>query len=71
MPAGNHGSQVGVLGAEDTRPAEAAEQGRAGEKAASSAVVSWLQRFLGRCKRPGGKELMAPDDMTALILHHY
>lgn len=59
------------MGARDGRTEEGPEQGSAGDKAASSAVVGWLQRFLGRCKRPSGKELMASDDLTALILHHY
>lgn len=68
---GDYRSQVEALASEEGRPGDAAEPERAGEKAGSSSVVGWLQRLLGRCKKPTGKELAAAEDMTALILQHY
>jgi hypothetical protein len=52
----------------------AAQSGSAGRPGSSKGMLAWLQRFVGRCRRPEMRLRMdatVPEDLQELILQHY
>ena len=52
----------------------AAHSGSAGRPGTYKGMLAWLQRFVGRCRRPEGRLPMhqaSSQDLTELILQHY
>jgi hypothetical protein len=52
----------------------AAQSSSAGRPGSSKGMLAWLQRFVGRCRRPEMRLQMdaaVPEDLQELILQHY
>jgi len=52
----------------------AAHSGSTGRPGTYKGMLAWLQRFVGRCRRPEGRLPMhksSSQDLTELILQHY
>ena len=54
----------------------AAHAGNAGRPGTYKGMLSWLQRVVGRCRRPEGRlpllhQQSSSHDLTELILQHY
>ena len=73
--AGGGGSQQSVEHME--RLLAAAHSGSAGRPGTYKGMLAWLQRVVGRCRRPEGRLPMhtmhqaSSQDLTELILQHY